>query len=389
MARTGFPAGKLAVMWAVLGVAGVVAVISGWLPGSAAREVALTRGGPVLGFLVAITILAELADRAGVFSAAAGICARAARGSAARLFLLTAVLATATTIGMSLDTTAVLFTPVVLSMTATLGLRPVPFALLTVWLANTASLLLPVSNLTNLLALQHARLSTTAFAGRMALPELAAVVISTGYLAVVYRRDIAARYEPPPPEPVADRWTFWVCAAACLALAPGVLAGAQPWAVAAPCAGGAVIVFVIRDRAQLRWSLLPWRIVILTEGLFLTVTAVARHGGTWLLAQLAGHSVLATALVAAGASNAVNNLPAYLAIEPAIPAGHTTQLLGALLGTNGGPLILLWGSLATVLWRERCRARGVSVKATTFAALGLGGVPLVMISTWAALQLIS
>src|SRR5579875_967619 len=118
-------AGKLADMWAVLGLAGVVAVISGALPASAAREVALTRGGPVLGFLVAITVLAELADRAGVFSAAAGMCARAARGSAVRLFLLTAVLATATTIGMSLDTTAVLFTPVVLSMTTTLGLRPV------------------------------------------------------------------------------------------------------------------------------------------------------------------------------------------------------------------------------------------------------------------------
>ena len=26
-------------------------------------------------------------------------------------------------------------------------------------------------------------------------------------------------------------------------------------------------------------------------------------------------------------------------IEPAVPAGHTTQLLGALLGTNGGHLL--------------------------------------------------
>jgi len=341
----------------------------------------------VLGFLVAITVLAELADRAGVFAAAAGVCARAARGSTVRLFLLVAVLGAATTIGMSLDTTAVLLTPVVLTLAAQLGLRPLPFALLAVWLANTASLLLPVSNLTNLLALQHTGLSTVAFAARMVLPELAAVSISTAYLALLYRRDVATRYEPPPPGPVPDWWTFWVCATACLALAPGVLAGAQPWAVAAICAGAAVAVFAVRDRPRLGWSLLPWRIVILTEGLFLTVTAVALHGGTRLLSHLSGHSVLATTFVAAASSNAVNNLPAYLAIEPAVPPGHTTQLLGALLGTNGGPLILLWGSLATLLWRERCRARGVTISATTFAAVGLGGVPLLLLGTWAALQL--
>lgn len=68
-----------------------------------------------------------------------------------------------------------------------------------------------------------------------------------------------------------------------------------------------------------------------------------------------------------------------------MPAGHTTQLLGALLGANGAPLVLLWGSLATLLWRERCKARGLHISPATFAAVGLGGVPLVIFATWAAL----
>lgn len=139
-------------MWALLGAIGALVVVTGWLPGHEARDIAITRAGPVLGFLLAITVLAELADRAGVFAAAAGTCARVARGSTIRLFLLIAVLGSATTIGMSLDTTAVRLTPVVLTLTDSLGLRPLPVALLAVWLANTASLLLPVSNLTNLLA---------------------------------------------------------------------------------------------------------------------------------------------------------------------------------------------------------------------------------------------
>ena len=190
----------------------------------------------MLGFLVAVTILAELADRAGVFAAAARGCARLARGSTIRLFLLVAVLGTLTTIGMSLDTTAVLLTPVVLNVTRRLGLRPLPFALLAVWLANTASLLLPVSNLTNLLAVQHVSLSTLRFAGRMALPELVAVVVTTGYLALLFRRDLRGSFDIPETEQPPDAWTFWVCALGCLALAPAVLAGAPPWAAATPVA---------------------------------------------------------------------------------------------------------------------------------------------------------
>ncbi len=135
-------------MWAALGVLGALAVVTGLLPVADARAVAVTRGAPIMVFLVAITVLAELADRAGVFDAAAGMCARVARGSTVRLFMLVAALATVITVGMSLDTTAVLLTPVVLALAFRLGLSPMPFVFLVVWLANTASLLLPVSNLT-------------------------------------------------------------------------------------------------------------------------------------------------------------------------------------------------------------------------------------------------
>jgi arsenical pump membrane protein len=377
------------VMWAIAGVAGALCVLTGLLPRHDAYEVAISRGGPVLGFLAAITVLAELTDRAGVFEAAAGWCGRAARGSTVRWFLLVAVLGSATTVAMSLDTTAVLLTPVVLSLATRLGLRPLPFALLAVWIANTASLLLPVSNLTNLLAVQREALSTLEFARRMALPEVIAVGLTVCFLGLLYRRDLRGRYEPPAAEPPRDAVTFWVCATACVAIAPAVLAGAPPWAIATGSAVVVLAVTLVRDRAALAWSLLPWRLIVLTTGLFLVVATIAKHGGTALIAKLVGTHTLATAAVGAGASNLVNNLPTYLAIEPAVPPGNTTQLLSALVGTNTGPLILLWGSLATLLWRERCKARGVDVSVRTFALVGLGGVPLIVAATWAGLLVTS
>jgi len=94
---------------------------------------------------------------------------------------------------------------------------------------------------------------------------------------------------------------------------------------------------------------------------------------------------LRTAGVAAAASNALNNLSAYLALDGTVPAGHRRQLLAVLLGTNLGPLVVLFGSLATLLWRERCAARGVQVSAGQFARLGLVGVPVVLAASALAL----
>src|SRR4051794_29696226 len=81
--------------------------------------------------------------------------ARLARGSVLGLWLLVVLVAVVATAVLSLDTTAVLLTPVVLALAAQLGLDRALFAYTAVWLANTASLLLPVSNLTNLLAVSR------------------------------------------------------------------------------------------------------------------------------------------------------------------------------------------------------------------------------------------
>ena len=365
-------------MWAILGLGGVLVVATGLLPEAEAREIALERGAPLVAFLVAVTILAELADKAGVFDVAAALCARAARGSTFRLFVLIAILATVTTAVLSLDTTAVLLTPVVLALADRIGMRPLPFAMLVVWLANTASLFLPISNLTNLLALQRLDLSTIEFVTRLALPGCAAVAATVVYLGVLFRQDLGGRYEVPDVVVHPDRVTFVAALVACLALGPAVAFGVRPWLGATVAAAVVGVAFLLRRRDDLTWSLLPWRLVAFTLGLFLVVLAIAEHGLTSILTRLIGDSPVDAALVAAVASNLFNNLPAYLALEPGLLGGDIDQHLAVLLGTNLGPLVLIWGSLATLLWRERCKARGVHIGAVRFAAIGVGGVPIVL-----------
>ncbi|MET1022350.1 MAG: SLC13 family permease, partial [Arthrobacter sp.] len=185
---------RLAIIGAVLLVAGAVAVVTGTLP-MADLAALVDRVAPILLFVVAMTVVTELASEAGVFLWAARRLRHWGRGHSVLLWLFLAVFATLSTIFLSLDTTAVLLTPVVVSVTRQAGLPPLPFALTTVWLANTASLLLPISNLTNLLA-QHSLggISPAGFAALMWAPSLAAILVPLAFVGMVFRRDLRKRY---------------------------------------------------------------------------------------------------------------------------------------------------------------------------------------------------
>ncbi|MDT7729703.1 MAG: arsenical pump rane protein, partial [Actinomycetota bacterium] len=122
-------------MWWLSALGGLVALATGLLSPSDALDV-IDRIAPVLVFLVAVTVIAGLADSAKVFEVAAREAAHLGRGKTWRLWLLVVALATALTVVLSLDTCAVLLTPVVLAMARQLDIPPKLFAFTTVWLAG-------------------------------------------------------------------------------------------------------------------------------------------------------------------------------------------------------------------------------------------------------------
>jgi arsenical pump membrane protein len=191
----------------------------------------LARVAPVLTFFVAITVVAEIAEAAGVFDVAGHWAARASRHRVPALWLLFVGVAMATTIYLSLDTTAVLLTPVGLAVAAQLRISPVPFALSTLWLANTASLLLPVSNLSNLLAQHHFEQLGLGHAGYLRLaaaPAAAAVLGTVVVLYLPHRRKIRGRFvQDAPPEPH-DRTLLRIASLVCLTVGPLFAVGLSP-----------------------------------------------------------------------------------------------------------------------------------------------------------------
>jgi arsenical pump membrane protein len=343
-------------------------------------ESLLLRVGPILVFLVCVTIVAELADGLGVFSTLAQGAARLAHGSVLGLWLLIVGVAVTSTAVLSLDTTAVLVTPVVLALARQLDLDIALFAYTTVWLANTASLFLPVSNLTNLLALSALpHHSVREFAVLTWPAALASVLITVLALVLIFHRSLHGRYRRVPFKPTAHRVLLVLGMIVCGALGPAFLLGVDVVLASAVAAGVLLVACLISARHLLTWRLLPWQLVVGVGVLFFLVQLAHDRGLGAALSNAAGHGISGAALVqlsgtGALGANLVNNLPSYLALEP-LTDGSPLRLAALLIGVNAGPLITPWASLATLLWAGRCRSAGVAVSWPRFALRGALLVP--------------
>lgn len=370
----------------MLVAAAVAFVVSGLLPTADAGALG-ARIAPVLGFVVAITIVAELARDAAVFDVVARRLALWGHGRVILLWVSVVALAVVSTVFLSLDTTAVIVTPVVVVLAQSVGIPPLPFALVTVWLANTASLALPVSNLTNLLAARAIGGDPMAFLALSWAPTLVGVLVPVLILTLRHRRTLFGAYEAPAGGSPSDRVLFWGASGVLLLLMPVLALTHDVWIPATVAAIALIALFAVRRRHVLRPSLVPWQAIGLAAALFVIVETAHANGILGFLDALAvdGHApadLLRLAGAGALAANGVNNLPAYLILEPS--AGDPVALMALLIGVNLGPLITPWASLATLLWHHRVVSLGIDVPWGRFMLWGLiAAVPTVIAATLA------
>jgi arsenical pump membrane protein len=337
---------------------------------------------PVLLFLVLIQVVADLCDDAGLFDVSAHVAARVAGGSRLALFLLFTALATLSTWVLSIDTTAVLLAPIGLALAAELGLSALPFAFASIWLANSASLLLPVSNLTNLLAEERLGAGAMGFVRETWAPQLAVLAVVVTVLLLRHRRELRGSYPVPRRLPTYDPVLLWLAATVVALIGPAIVAGVAAWLVALGASVVLVTGFVVRRPRVVHPArmvrLVPWSVLLFAITLFALVEVLFEHAaGPLETAFGTGGSagdLAHLALVSTGLANVVNNLPAYLVIEPF--AHSADRLVTTLVAVNVGPMLLAWGSLANLLWLRACRSRGLQISMLRFGLEGLLVVPL-------------
>jgi arsenical pump membrane protein len=292
----------------------------------------------------------------------------------------------------------VLLTPIVFATAARLPTSPRPHVYACSHLANSASLLLPVSNLTNLLAFAACGVSFTRFAALMALPWLVALgvewIVFSRFFADDLRAPAAAAPPSPGPRPRLPRFALAVVGLTFAGFAVSSVVGVAPvWFATA----GAVALTIAQRPPSLRELVgaAEPTFLVFVLGLGIVVAAAGAHGLSSVVHSLLPTgsdlpALLAVAAVSAVLANLVNNLPATLIVVAVVSASAPGAVLAMLIGVNVGPNLTYVGSLATLLWRRIIHAHDEEVDVVQFLKLGALTVPVTLIaatvSLWLALQ---
>jgi len=350
---------------------GVAALAAAGVATPHATRSAAAQVWPPFVLVAGLLLVGLVADRDGLFAWSGRWLADRARGP--RSLLLGGCLAVAVvTALLNLDTAVVFLTPVLVHAARRSGAEDGPLVIACILVANAASLLLPGSNLTNLLVLGHLHLTGGQFLARTALPWALAVGVTVAVVAVAGRRSAGP---PPEVEAPGPPLVVGVGALAVVATTAAVVALADP---ALPVLAIGVVAVVVRgasgriDRPDVGQVLgLP-----VLVALFGVAVALGTLGRTWsgpaqLLARL---DAPATTAVAALTSVLVNNLPAASLLAARTPP-HPFALL---VGLDIGPNLFVTGSLAWVLWWRAARTAGVRPPTRRAVLLGLVSAPLAM-----------
>lgn len=346
--------------WIFPVVAALFLVAVGGIESSAALNALRPLEKP-LAFLFFAVPLAILLDRLGFFSSLAALL-DAGRHALFGLWVLAALVTTF----LNLDASVVLLTPLYIRIAKRRGLNPTMLAFQPALLACLASSALPISNLTNLIAAEQMHASTIDFVVRIGPASLVATII--GWFA--YRRvSHAPCVEAQMHDPVSRR-ALWlgtpVAVFVVLGFTTGERFGIAAWVVALV----ADIVLLVMTR-EMRSRDFPLGAMALAIGLAVVAAAAAPALGVQHLLHGSGvvDQLRAAATGFVGA-NTINNLPALLTCLPSVKA-HEDLLWPVLFAVNVGPIFVLHGSLAGLLWRDTAAGLDVHVTPWQYTKMGL------------------
>ena len=327
----------------------------------------LHQAWPPFVLVAGLLLIGSVAAHDGLFEAVGSRLARTGLGPHVLLLALLALVAVVTAV-LNLDTSVLFLTPVLVHAARTRGLDERPFLYGSVFMANSASLLLPGSNLTNMLVLRSDPESGLAFATRMLPAWITACTITALFLVVRYRlKDTRRDTGDLPP------LRLGLGAAATLTAAALVLGLPNPAIPVLALGLAATVACHHRPRLDPRALALLFTLTVMLG----TIARLWQHPAN----LLDGRSSWTTALLGATASLLLNNLPATVVLSTH-PAAHPQALL---LGLDLGPNLAITGSLAAVLWLQVAHTVNARVSIATYTRLGALLVPATILLATAAL----
>ncbi len=367
---------------AVMILAAVVTPLQTW-------EV-LKANSNILLFFLGLMVISIIADQAGFFEWCAFKSLKLAKGKSHALLAVVFGLGSVLTAFFSNDATALILTPIVYVIVTRLKLNPLPFVFACAFIANAASMLLPVSNPVNLLAVERFDLTLGGYLKHLLIPSTLVIALNYGLFLLVFRKALAVPdwgngFES---NVKVDKYFLAVTAGLVITAAGYILVSVYGLPLSYPAVGGAVILlgcalFFKRFSFNKISSGISWSIFLFIFALAVMVKGLENAGITQFLAdrlvELASQGQLqalfSVTLGTALGSNLINNWSMMMVSVSSLAtqgAGFDKVLVyGALLGADLGPNIAILGSLSSMLWLSLLKKRGLDIHPMQYIKLGL------------------
>jgi arsenical pump membrane protein len=293
-------------------------------------------------------------------------------------------------------------TPAVYAAATAARVAPLPYLLVCAFIANAASFVLPISKPANLVIFGAHMPPLAQWLYHFTLPSIASILVTYGALRFTQRRALVAKIHDGlamPPLSFGGKCAAVGIAATAVAL---LAASAFDRPLGLPtflCGVTATLAVLVISRQSPQPVLrdIAWGVLPLVAGLFILVQGVEQTGVLRILVERLHDAAassprdasLAAGVIAAFASNLLNNLPTGLI---AATVSHAAEVpvqvtAGLLIGVDLGPNLSVTGSLATILWLIALRREGEAVTAWQFLKLGIVVMPPALVAALLALAI--
>ena len=351
----------------------------------------------ILVLFLSMTVYSLILDKTGFFGYISGVVLKRAGHNQFTVFFSLYFVISLLTVFTSNDIVILTFTPFICKFCRAAKLDVIPYLIMEFIAANTWSLFLLIGNPTNIYISGAFDISFTECFVHMALPTIAAGLVSLGAMLIIFGRKLKKSiYAETQIQEINDKPLMWVSLVhlilCIILLAISQYTNMEMWLISLGVAASAIIcsVTVLAVRRKKFTPLvtaikgMPFEIIPFVIGMFIIVMALDNTGITSIISSFIGehNGVLEYGFASLLSCNFLNNIPMsvlfskILSVSPSMP-----EIYATIVGSNIGAFITPVGALAGIMWSNLIKQNKVKLSVSKFVVYGVSiGVPSLLAS---------
>ncbi|NOX16426.1 MAG: arsenic transporter [Epsilonproteobacteria bacterium] len=350
---------------------------------------------------VGIILLSMVLDEIGFFEWCAIKMAKFSKGNGHLMFVYTLLLGSFVSALFANDGAALILTPILLAKMKILKLNAktiLAFILAGGFISDSASLPFVFSNLTNIVTANYFHIGFLEYLQNMFIPYIVSTIVSIVVLWVILRKDIPKTIDisllTNADDVLKSKTLFkfsWFFLA--LLIAGYFIGDYYDLPISLFALGGGLTFLAIASYTKnvKAWMIIktaPWQVVWFSIGLYIVVYGLKNAGLTDYLSTILQElnargdtiAIIGTGFISAVLSAVMNNMPTIMIMDIALQNIPNHALAYAnIIGSNLGPKMTPFGSLATLLWLHVLAKKGIKIGFWQYSKFGLMVTPPVLL----------